>query len=161
MISALVLLLLQSDPQTCKPCAPSDSGLRLTESFEGYRAFEYGDPVGIRTVGFGHMVRPGETFPEPLLPPDAYILLKKDANRASGVINRSVAIPLHQNQFDALNDFVFNTGTLGKALPKKINNGQHKEVPKELERWSYAKGLRLKGLERRRKAEGDLYGRPD
>lgn len=159
---AALLSLLNSEPDTSclKTCKPSESGLQFTAQFEGYRPFNYGDPVNIRTIGYGHVIRPGEHFVEPLMPPDAFLLLQKDAGIAARGVNRSVAISLRQSQFDALNDFQFNTGALGKStLLKRVNAGHHEQVPTELQKWVYAKGQRLPGLETRRTAEGDLYGR--
>lgn len=161
LVSAL-LLLLNNEPDTdcLKTCKPSDMGIQFTAQFEGYQPFTYGDPVNIHTIGYGHVIKPGEHFVEPLMPPDAFFLLQKDADIAARGVNRSVAITLRQSQFDALNDFQFNTGALGKStLLRRVNAGHHDQVPAELRKWVYAKGRRLPGLERRREAEGALYGR--
>lgn len=161
-LAAALLSLLNNEPDTAclKSCVPSPAGIQFTAQFEGYQAFTYPDPVNIRTIGYGHVIKPGEHFIEPLMPPDAYLLLQKDAGIAARGVNRSVGISLRQSQFDALNDFQFNTGALGKStLLKRVNAGRHDQVPAELNKWVFAKGQRLPGLERRREAEGELYGR--
>jgi lysozyme len=40
---------------------------------------------------------------------------------------------------------------------KKINTGQHEQVPGQMKRWTRAGGKVLKGLERQREAEAALY----
>lgn len=161
-LTSVLLSLLGTEPAdtAChKNCKSSEAGIQFTAQYEGYSAFTYGDPVNIKTIGYGHVIKPGEHFIEPLMPPDAFKLLQKDASIAAGGVNRSVAIPLRQTQFDALNDFQFNTGALGKStLLKRVNAGRHDQVPFEMNKWVYAKGQRLPGLERRRQAEGELYG---
>ena len=55
------------------------------------------------------------------------------------------------------------TYTLGEGalksstMLKKINAGQHEQVPGQMKRWNRAGGKVLKGLERRREAEAALY----
>lgn len=157
-LAAVLLALLNSEPDTTcfKSCAPSDAGLQFTAQFEGYQAFIYGDPVSIPTIGYGHVIRPGEHFNQPFMPTDAYSLLQKDSGMAARGVNRSVNVALRQSQFDALNDFQFNTGALGKSTVLKRVNAKA-DITAELDRWVYAKGQRLPGLELRRAAEGKLY----
>lgn len=159
LVSALLLFLSNEPSTTCfKNCTPSEAALQFTARFEGYSAFTYGDPVGIKTIGHGHVIKPGEHIAEPLLPLDAYALLQKDAAIAAKGVNRAVAVPLRQSQFDALNDFQFNTGALGRStLLKKVNS--RGDVSAEFAKWVYAQGKRLAGLVVRRQAEAELYGR--
>lgn len=160
LVAALLLLLNNEPTDICRKCVPSDDALQFTAQFEGYRPFTYADPVGIKTIGYGHVVLPHEHFNEPLMPTEAFSLLQKDAEVSARGVNRSVHVSLRQNQFDALNDFQFNTGAIGKStLIKKVNANKHSEVPYELKRWVYANKKRLPGLERRREAEGYLYAK--
>lgn len=157
---AALLALLSNEPNTSclKTCMPSDNGLQFTAQFEGYQPFVYGDPVSIPTIGYGHVIKKGEHFVEPLMPSDAYSLLQKDAGIAAKGVNRSVVVTLRQSQFDALNDFQFNTGAIGKSTVLKRVNAKM-DITAELDRWVYAKGQRLPGLELRREAEGKLYAK--
>ena len=43
------------------------------------------------------------------------------------------------------------------TMLKKINTGQHEQVPGQMKRWTRAGGKVLKGLERQREAEAALY----
>src|SRR5690606_23508894 len=68
---------------------------------------------------------------------------------------------INQNQFDALVSFAYNLGVnalKGSTLLKKVNaNPSDPAIRAEFMKWVYAAGVKLKGLERRRKAEADLY----
>jgi lysozyme len=65
-----------------------------------------------------------------------------------------------QGQFDAVVSWTYNLreGALkSSTMLKKINDGQHEQVPGQMERWTRTGGKVLKGLERRREAEAALY----
>jgi len=56
----------------------------------------------------------------------------------------------------AIIDFTFNLGAANlkvSTLRKRINKGEWEKVPKELRKWVWAGGKKLKGLMRRREAE--------
>lgn len=56
----------------------------------------------------------------------------------------------------AIIDFTFNLGATNlkvSTLRKRINKGEWEKVPKELRKWVWAGGKKLKGLMRRREAE--------
>jgi RHS repeat-associated protein len=69
------------------------------------------DRPGVFTVGYGHVLTPGESFEEGLTPDEAYSLLLLDIERKAVIpIIKYVKVPLTQNQFDALASYVFNVG---------------------------------------------------
>lgn len=141
-------------------CAITDTGLALIRNFEGYSPFVYKDAAGLDTIGYGHLMRPGETFTQPLLPEEADKLLRKDVGVAERGVRRRATIHLLPGQFDALVSFTFNLGegALQKStLLKKVNAEKHAEVPSQFEKWVYAGGKKLRGLVLRRKAEAKLY----
>lgn len=151
----------QQHPSQCaKNCVASDNGLAIIRQFEGYSPFVYNDAAGLPTVGFGHLIRPGEKFSQPLLPKEAEELLKKDVVSTERGVNRRAHVKLWQKQFDALVSFTFNLGegALSKStLLKKVNAGQHGDVPPEFGKWVFAGGKKLRGLILRRDAEAMLY----
>lgn len=170
MIKALIvafvaLLPAQTLNNACQnDCVISQAGLTLIQHFEGYMPFPYDDAVGIKTVGFGHVILPGERFTYPLLPEQANDLLKKDAGKAGKGVNRKIRVPLRQGQFDGLTSFTFNLGEAalgGSTLLKRVNARRHAEVPAEFMKWNKARvrGVLtpLPGLTRRREAEAALY----
>lgn len=145
----------------CEPrCIVSPQGINLIEHFEGYSPFVYKDAVGYPTIGWGHLLKPGEHFAKPLLPIDGELLLRSDLKGFEKDINNLVTIKMRQAWFDSLASFTFNVGTgnLKKStMLKKINQSKHKEVPVEMKKWNKAKGKELRGLTIRRELEAKKY----
>ena len=137
----------------------SKSGLALTEQFEGLRLTAYQDSVGVWTIGYGHTgpdVYPGLTITQM----EAESLLLNDVGTAAASVNRLVTVPLTQNEFDALVDFVFNLGTTNFAsstLLKDLNAGNFAAASGEFHKWDHAGGRVLVGLLKRRLGEADLF----
>ncbi len=116
------------------------AGLRLIARFEGYRSQIYRDLAGHPTIGYGHLLLPGEhaRFAKGITRQAAWALLKQDAAKAVNAVRQLVIVPLSQNQFNALVSLVFNIGECAFAsstLLKKLNAGQYHEVGRELLRW--------------------------
>jgi GH24 family phage-related lysozyme (muramidase) len=162
MIKTLVIVWLgligNPEVECYKNCQISDSGLALIRNFEGYFPFPYRDPIGIWTVGYGHVILPHEQFESALLPEDANHLLRSDTRIASKGVNSAVRIPLKQHQADALISFTFNVGTGSlqrSTLLKKVNARQ--PAAQEFHKWVYAGGIKLRGLVLRRQAESLMY----
>jgi lysozyme len=133
---------------------------RVIKHFEGYSPIIYKDAAGYDTIGFGHLIKPGEKIPEPLLGEAAERLLEKDVRPKVAAVNARVSVPLFQGQFDTVVSWTYNLGegTLqNSTMLKRINAGRHGEVPGQMKRWNRAGGRVLKGLERRREAEAALY----
>lgn len=137
----------------------SEKGLNFIKSFEGFSPVVYRDLNGIPTIGVGHAVRRGEVFDKPLTEAEALDILARDVKSAEGAVMRLVRVPLTQNQFDALVDFVFNLGS-GKfqasTLCRRINRREGGERGQFM-RWVFAAGRKVEGLVRRREAEANLY----
>jgi len=142
----------------------SHNCVRLTEHFEGTVLHKYDDGVGKITIGIGHMIKPGETFPEKITAEFARELLMKDLQVAKNAILKNVKVPLNQCQFDALGVFIFNVGAnafANSTLLKKLNSKDYNGASKELIRWNKGriKGVvsEMPGLTRRRVAEQKLF----
>ena len=124
----------------------------------------YYDPVGLPTIGYGHLLsrtawKPLNQFPA-ISVAQAEALLRADLMKAAGVVMRLVKVKLNANQIAALIDFVFNAGAGNfeiSTLRRVINRGDFAAVPGQLMRWVYAKGIKLPGLVKRRKAEAALW----
>jgi lysozyme len=141
-------------------CVVSDAGLALVKHFEGYSPIVYEDAAGYPTIGFGHLIKPGEKTQEPLLGDAAERLLQKDIAPKAAAVNQYVRVPLFQGQYDSLISWTYNLGEgalKSSTMLKKINAGRHDEVPGQMKRWNRAGGKVLKGLERRHEAEAALY----
>jgi lysozyme len=148
-------------PTTCvHDCAVSPAGYEMTRTFEGFMPFAYADVGGKQTIGFGHLIKPGETFAQPLLPADADAMLHRDMRSAERSVNEVVEVELRQGQFDSLADFTFNLGAgslKGSTLLKCVNADKNSQVPGEFMKWVNVNKKPNDGLIRRRKAEADLY----
>ena len=137
-------------------------GLELIKRFEGFQPQIYRDAVGLPTIGYGHLLKPGEAeiFAAGISETAAEALLLSDIRIAEDAVARCIEADLTEAQFDALVSFTFNMGSGALArsqLASKINAGDHKGAPDEFKRWVYAGGRRLRGLVRRRRAEAALY----
>lgn len=133
-------------------------GIALIKQFEGLRLEAYLDPIGIPTIGYGHTqgVEMGDRITEA----EAENYLRSDLEIGENELNR-LEVALNQNQFDALSSFIFNLGIgnfrRSTLLKKVLNNPCDTSIGHEFMRWVYAGGVVLKGLERRRRAEYELY----
>lgn len=170
LIAATSLTLLTSSylpppqvpQQLClKTCQVSNELVNVIAQFEGYSPFVYKDAVGNPTIGYGHLITKGETaFKQPLLPPDADKLLRRDLSPKVDAVNKLVNRPLYPSQFNALVSFTYNVGegSLKKStLLKKVNTQQDLEVPPQFLKWSSADGKVLSGLQMRRRLEAQMY----
>lgn len=137
----------------------TQEGLELVKFFEGFRDLPYPDPVGIISVGYGHVVKKGENWTH-LTETDGEDLLRRDVAIAEEGVDDLITVPLMPYQFDSIVSFAFNLGlgSLARStLRKKVNAELHHEVPEEFRKWVYAGGKILPGLVRRREAEANMY----
>jgi lysozyme len=152
----------------------SDDGVALTKQFEGFRATRYMCPAGKATIGYGHVIAPGEVFGT-ITEAAATILLMQDlAVRAIQLMALLVRQPT-QGQFDAMLDMVYNIG-VGVHDGKKgdfadsdllmyFNQGDDAAAIAEFPKWCKYRDPStgvlkvLLGLLRRRLAEQALYRR--
>lgn len=138
----------------------SEKGLDLIKEFEGFHPNVYVCPAGYKTIGFGHLLKPGEDFSGGLSLFEGERLLYQDTLIAQAAVRRLINVPLNQNQFDVLVSFTFNLGAGAlqrSTLRRIVNRQEHNRVPTELLKWVRAGGRKLNGLVRRRQAEGELY----
>ena len=135
----------------------SESGPKFLSDFEGIYLNCYRDPVGIPTIGIGHV---GCTMGQQITIDRAYELLRQDAKIAENAVWSSVTYPFNDFMEDAMISIAFNIGANGFAtstLVKKLNAGDVQGAANEFLRWKYAGGRVLAGLLRRRQAERVLF----
>ena len=152
-----------------------EQGIKLIKHFEGCRFNPYLCSAMVWTVGFGHVLYP-EQNRLPLAERKAYALhqahnrewsqeevddlLKKDLKRFELGVTRLITVPLKQCEFDSLVSFAFNLGlgTLQRSsVRSKLNRGDKEGAIDTLLKYCRAGGKILKGLQRRRAAEADLF----
>src|SRR6476620_4109828 len=98
------------------------SGLDFIARWEGVVLHVYKDIVGIPTIGVGHFLLPGESFPIGITRERALEILAKDVANCEDALNRFVTVPLNQNQYNALASFIFNVG-VGYDPIRKLYGG--------------------------------------
>ncbi|MFY3986081.1 lysozyme [Achromobacter xylosoxidans] len=151
----------------------SEAGVSLIEHFESCRLTAYWDPYGkCWTIGWGHTgpdVYKGQVITQAV----ADALLAQDLIERENQIKKFFAsVSLTRGQFDALVSFLYNVGP-GKrgvksglfllingqpsTLARKLLARDYEGAAKEILKWIYAGGVPLRGLERRRRAEWQLF----
>lgn len=143
----------------------SNTGLNLIKRFEGLRLQVYQDEAGNWTIGYGHLVKPGESYypygPITSITTDqAETLLEQDTADAQNAVNTYVTVPLNQNQFDALTSFVYNIGSgafSNSTLLQYLNNGDYQNAADQLDQWVNAGGQRSSILVSRREQEKQIF----
>jgi len=136
----------------------TEQGLNLIKRFEGFSPAIYICPAGYPTIGYGHVVLPGERqqFECGITTDEAKNILRQDVGIAEAAVLRLISVPLTEGQFDALVSFTFNLGAGAlqrSALRRKVNRGEENSVPAEFLKWIFAAGKKLPGLAQRRRDE--------
>jgi lysozyme len=143
-----------------------DSAIALVKQSEGCELCAYPDPATRAdpwTIGYGATGR-GITKGA------VWTLAQAEADLLSRVtdigarIDALVKVPLTANQKAALADFIYNIGApqfAASTLLRLLNAGNYAGAGNQFERWNLAAGRVLPGLVRRRRAERDLFLKPD
>lgn len=125
---------------------------------EGFRAKAYRCPSGVWTIGYGTTtgVKKGMIVNQN----QAFKLLQDDSSKLERLINK-LGVDFTQNQFDAIGLFCYNCGFQvfrSSTLFKVIKGNRYDPRIKKLWlQWKYSKGKVLRGIERRREVEVNLY----
>jgi lysozyme len=141
----------------------SAEGLNLIKQEEGCDLHTYPDCLGLPTIGYGHLIKPGETFPDGITTNQAEDMLLADVARFEADVNREVTVPMTQGEFDALVDFEFNLGDRlpSSTLLRLLNSGQTEAARQQLEAWDFAGGKPNAAIKARRVLEMDLWAKGD
>ena len=140
----------------------SQNGINLIKKYEGCRLDAYLCPANVWTIGFGHTgsdVFKGRRITHQ----EAEKLLKIDLLVHSNNVNKLVKVKLNQNQFAALVSFEYNVGYgnfKSSTLLRLLNQGKYKDAGEQFNRWVYAGGKVLAGLQKRRAEEKALFLKP-
>lgn len=141
----------------------SSKGIDFIKSFETLqiKAYKAVPTEKYYTIGYGHYgpdVEPGMKITED----EAERLLAEDLTDFEKCVSRSTAgWNLKQCQFDALVSLAFNVGVnafqnsnLLKLVKQKADEAT---IRAEFGKWCHSGGRVLKGLQRRRQAEADMF----
>ena len=137
----------------------SDDGAAFIARFEGFRSTKYVCPAGKPSIGYGHVIQPGETL-DRVTQQEALALLQADATREAEAVRRALKVPLKPHQSDALISLAYNCG--GRAIARstllsRLNDGLMNDAAEEFLRWNKIGRVESRGLTRRRIAERRLF----
>lgn len=146
----------------------SDKGKDLLAQLEGLRLKPYLDSVNKPTIGIGSTYYEDGTLvtmkDPPITKERAFQLMNNVLVKFEEGIAKLVKAQLNQNQYDALICFSYNVGlgSLEKStLLKLLNDKKYDLASQEFPKWSKAGGKTLEGLVKRRKAEQELFLKPE
>lgn len=134
-------------------------GLAHIKGWEKLRLNRYLDEGGKPTIGYGHLIKPGENL-DTITESQANGLLLMDLRDAINAVNKAVKVPLTQSQFDALVSFVFNVGAsrfYNSTLLKLLNKGDISGVRLQFGKWVYVGKTISAGLVNRRAGDLKLF----
>jgi lysozyme len=137
----------------------ANSTLQLIKRFEGFSSIRYRDARGF-SIGYGHFIQPGESFPASFSEPEAYDLLRADTQRFSETIKNAVTVTLTQNQFDALVSLAYNIGATAfrnSTLVRKLNAGDYAGAAEQFAVWRISEGAVNPVLVARRATEREIF----
>lgn len=140
----------------------SPEGRALIEHFEGRYYEVYRDPIGLPTVGVGHLVRPEDNLKVGDRVTDEQIerFLDQDLAKAEAIVGKVLAFP-DQHHFDALVSMAFNLGNApfvkGTGFRKALDEDRYSDIPAIMKLYRKAGGKVLPGLVRRREAEARMF----
>ena len=157
---------LQTEPVLVKGklTTPKNNWKEITrsgiENFEKYFATTYICPGGVPTIGYGFTDKKlvDRNF---VSLPDARRILDTKLNAHCAVVRKHVKVKLTEPQMYALASFTYNCGE-GNLLQLisgkgRLNSGNYDSVTRLMPKYCTAKGKVLKGLERRRAWEVNLW----
>ncbi|AWJ92495.1 muraminidase (plasmid) [Azospirillum baldaniorum] len=137
--------------------------LTLVGRFEGLSLKAYLCPVGVTTIGYGHIA--GAQMDQTITSLQAEVFRRADMADAARDVDRLAKVPLTDRQSGALVSFVFNLGAGAlqtSTLLRLLNQGDYVGAAAEFPKWVYAtvdgKKVQLGGLKKRRAAEKALFG---
>lgn len=110
------------------------------------------------TIGWGHLIKPGEKFTT-ITSAQAETIFLKDLAEAEAIVTKSVRIILNNNQFSALVALAFNIpkAFANTTLVDVLNALRFDDAPEQILRWHRMGKKPVKGLIRRRAAEAMLF----
>ena len=136
----------------------SEEGKQLVKKFEGCELTAYKCSASVWTIGYGRTtdVKEGDTCTQEQA--DAW--LEEELPVFGAYVTAAVAVPLEQNEYDALVSWTYNLGPTNlnnSTMLKVLNDNKKADVPAQIKRWNKSAGKVSEGLIRRREAEALLF----
>ncbi len=117
------------------------------------------------TIGYGHLIKPGEDFRSGITEQAATELLRDDIATAERAVRDNIMVPLTQNQYDALVSLAYNIGNgafASSTVVQYINNSdftssKYPSLESAWRAWNRTQGAVSNGLINRRNYEWNMY----
>lgn len=144
------------------PMNLSANGAAFIKGNEGLTLTAVPDAMG-HEIGYGHSIQPADNIApgQTISQAQADALFAADSAQVVNCINGAVKVPLTQNQFDALADFVYNVGCTAfqrSTLLSKLNQCDYAGAQAQFSQWVHSGGQVVVGLVARRQADANLFG---
>ena len=126
-------------------------------NWEGLRLGAYLDAVSVPTICYGSTK--GVAIGDKKTLEECNTLFQTELYSYMQDVDKLVTVPLTDSRRAALTSFAYNVGVANfkrSTLLKKLNRGDTRGACNELSKWVFAKGIKLRGLARRREAERRL-----
>jgi lysozyme len=128
---------------------------------EGYKTEVYKDSGGLPTIGYGHLLLKGESYPNGITKLKAQQLLEQDLKIAAKGVDKYLKVSVNANQKAALISLAYNigVGAFSKLiLLEKVNNREFVAAASRFpSTYITVKGKEVQGLVNRRNAEKILF----
>jgi len=138
----------------------SSSLISHLKLYEGLRLTRYLDVGGLPTIGYGHLIKVGDSVPQRISKSYAENLLRQDALVASLAVEAAITVDLSTMERDALTSLVFNIGIGAfrrSTLRKLLNRGEYYNASKQFFVWNKVNGVINQGLVNRREGEYKMF----
>ena len=142
----------------------STNGFNLLAELEGVVLTPYKDSVGIPTIGIGSTYYEDGTkvkMTDKAITKERAIQLAKNVVKSfEARVNKSILLPMTQNQFDAMVLLCYNIGKSSFArssVVRHFNLGNIQKAADSFLLWNKAGGKVVQGLVNRRKIERELF----
>ena len=120
----------------------------MIKIFEGLETKAYLCPAGHSTIGYGHLIKPGD--PTVITKQQAEQFLMQDISIAANGMDKLITVKLNLNQYAALISWTFNLGSNNlrhSTLLKNINKNDMHEAANEFDKWVYCTNPKTHKLE--------------
>jgi lysozyme len=141
----------------------SNHGVEFTAHFENIyqsRYCPYYDEYGrVWSRAYGETDWSGNFNGKCISHSEALNNLRRDLNSPYGLAVNNLNVPLSQNQFDAVTDFVYNLGigSMEWDVGQSLRARNYYQAANEMLAYRFAGGVELAGLRERREAERNLF----
>lgn len=126
----------------------------LVKYFEGLSLSAVRCPAGVLTIGYGHTE--GVKINDHISREQADLYLLYDLGKAKRQVDKYMnTYNFNQSQYDALVSFAFNIGSIDQLTAHGTRTIE--QISAKILEYCKCKGKVLKGLERRRKAEEEMF----